>query len=104
MEGSTLNKTRLDYLFEITEERDNQNKKWGIQNHTPIEWTAILMEEVGEVSKEALEYHFKKFYPDTGQLQRYEKELIQVAAVALAMLESLQRNEMYKPAIAPVSP
>jgi hypothetical protein len=87
-------KVQLDYLFEITEERENQVKKWGIQNHAPIEWLAILMEEVGEVSREALEYHFHKFYKDTGQLERYEKELIQVAAVALAMLESLSRNEL----------
>jgi len=89
-------KVQLDYLFEITEERENQVKKWGVQNHSPIEWLAILMEEVGEVSREALEYHFHKFYQDTGQLERYEKELIQVAAVALAMLESLSRNELNK--------
>ena len=87
-------KARLDHIFEITEERDRQNAKWGIQNHTPIEWCAILTEEVGEVNKEALEFHFKRFYKDTGQLERYEKELIQVAAVALAMLESLYRNEL----------
>jgi NTP pyrophosphatase (non-canonical NTP hydrolase) len=86
-------KEQLDYLFSITEERENQIKKWGVQNHTPIEWIAILTEEVGEVSKEALEFHFKRFYDDTGQLERYEKELIQVAAVALAMLESYGRNE-----------
>ena len=84
-----------DYYIEaIKGERVNQDNKWGLQNHSPIEWLAILTEEVGEVSKEALEYHFHKVYKDTGQLQRYEKELIQVAAVALAMLESLQRNEM----------
>ena len=87
-------KVQLDYLFDICQERENQVNKWGIQNHTPIEWAAILMEEVGEVSREALEYHFHKFYKDTGQLERYEKELIQVAAVALAMLESLHRNEL----------
>lgn len=96
MENSISNKTRLDFLFDITEERENQVKKWGLQNHSLIEWCAILSEEVGEVSREALEYHFKQFYPDTGQLQRYEKELIQVAAVALAMLESLHRNELLK--------
>lgn len=86
-------KFRADHFFDIIEERERQEKKWGIQNHTPIEWMAILTEEVGECSKEALEYHFKRFYEDTGQLDRYEKELIQVAAVALAMLESLYRNE-----------
>ena len=87
-------KVQLDFLFDITQERENQVKKWGVQNHSPVEWLAILMEEVGEVSREALEYHFHKFYKADGQLERYEKELIQVAAVALAMLESLSRNEL----------
>lgn len=51
------------------------------------------MEEVGEMAKEAQEYHFKRYYKDTGQLERYEKELIQCAAVCVSMLESLNRNE-----------
>ena len=84
-----------DLMIEaIKGERVNQESKWGIQNHSPIEWCAILMEEVGEMAKEAHEFHFKKYYKYTGQLQRYEKELIQVAAVAVAMLESLHRNEL----------
>jgi len=82
------------YIEAIKGERVNQVNKWGVQNHSPIEWCAILMEECGEVSKEALEFHFKKYYKQNGQLERYEKELIQVAAVALAMLESLGRNEL----------
>lgn len=52
------------------------------------------MEEVGEMAKEAHEFHFKgKFYKDTGQLDRYRKELIQCAAVCVSMLESFERNE-----------
>ncbi len=87
-------KSRIQLVSLIEQERQNQIDKWGVPNHTPIEWCAILMEECGEVSREALEYHFKKYYKQNGQLQRYEKELIQVAAVALAMLESLHRNEL----------
>lgn len=82
-------------VCKIIQERTNQDEKWGQQNHKPIEWCAILMEEVGEMAKEAHEFHFQgKYYQPTGQLERYEKELIQVAAVALAMLESLYRNEL----------
>lgn len=85
----------MEHIFEeIRAERESQNAKWGPQNHTPIEWLAILMEEVGEVSKEALEYHFTKFYSeDQDRLMRYRKELIQVIAVGVAMVESLERNE-----------
>lgn len=73
---------------EIKQERQRQDAKWGEQNHTPFEWCAILGEEVGEVNKAALEAHFR----DTNQLANYREELIQVAAVAVAMIESLERN------------
>lgn len=86
-------KTQSEIIKSIIQERKNQDEKWGVQNHTPIEWCAILMEEIGEMAKEAHEYHFKKYYKDTGQLERYEKELYQCAAVCISMLESLERNE-----------
>lgn len=89
-------------LYEIAQERKKQNAKWGEQNHKPIEWIAILTEEVGEVAKEALDHHFKNPYinaigekqelsndNDVVQhlrLQHYRKELIQVAAVAVQMI------------------
>lgn len=83
-------------LAEIEAERKAQDAKWGEQNHSPIEWSAILTEECGEVAKEALEFHFQR-EKNTAEwsaqkLQSYRKELIQVAAVAVAMIESLERN------------
>ena len=84
----------LKIIFEeIQEERIRQDEKWGEQNHKPVEWISILVEEVGEASKAALEAHFKAYYKDTDQLSEYKKELIQVAAVTVAMLESLERNK-----------
>jgi len=77
---------------EIRQERERQVNKWGVQNHKPIEYLSILMEEVGEVAREALENHFTDFYPPH-TLDNYRKELIQVAAVAVAMIESLDRNK-----------
>lgn len=80
---------------EVQDERRKQDKKWGPQNHAPLEWIAILVEEVGEATKEAMEYHFEgKYYPaDEFRLKRYRAELMQVAAVAVAAIESLDRNE-----------
>lgn len=84
----------MESIFEeIKNERLAQDAKWGEQNHKPIEWVAILTEEIREVSKEALEYHFKKYYRDVDQLANYRKELIQVAAVAVAMIQCLERNK-----------
>lgn len=83
-------------IKDIISERKSQDKKWGRQNHTPMVWLPILMEEVGEVAKAALEPHFKsKGYTQykNGSYDEYREELIQVAAVCVAMLESLERNK-----------
>tara|TARA_B100001287_G_scaffold44957_1_gene34019 strand:+ start:1123 stop:1353 length:231 start_codon:yes stop_codon:yes gene_type:complete len=66
----------------IKKERERQDKKWGIQNHNIFKWLAILGEEVGEVNKSALENNY----------QEVISELIQIGAVTVAMIESLERN------------
>lgn len=74
-------------MDDILEERDRQDAKRGVQNHLPIEWIAVLTEEVGEASQEALRIHFGGKSKDD-----YRHELVQVAAVAMAMIECLDRN------------
>ena len=82
-------------LAEIQAERARQDTKWEPQNHSVIEWCAILGEEVGEANKHALQAHFSKDVDYAlAQLQAYRAELIQIAAVAVAMVESLDRNEL----------
>lgn len=78
-------------LGEVFEERLRQETKWGQQDHSPAEWLMILGEEVGEANKAALETHFgyKELSKDYSE---YRKELIQVAAVAVSMVECLDRN------------
>ncbi|HNP91959.1 hypothetical protein [Macellibacteroides fermentans] len=39
-------KTQSEIIADIIQERINQESKWGVQNQSPIEWCAILMEEV----------------------------------------------------------
>jgi len=77
----------------VDRERREQDKKWGEQNHSPEKWLAILVEEVGEVSRSMLEQ-----YPNPNKAQStsnkfyLEQELIQVAAVIKVMWESGKRN------------
>lgn len=81
-------KQRQEEIFnEVFEERKKQDVKWGEQNHHPGVWQNILMEEVGEVSKEVNENKF-----NAKEFSDYRKEMIQVAAVAIAAIESLDRN------------
>jgi NTP pyrophosphatase (non-canonical NTP hydrolase) len=83
MFGFKVQTLRDVLLKEICGERENQDLKWGEQNHHPERWLSILVEEVGEASKEICEYNGKK----------YREEMIQVAAVALSMLECFDRNK-----------
>jgi len=68
-------------LDEVKEHRDIQNRLWGEQNHVPHEWLAILVEEIGEVAKAIVE-----------GTDNYRTELLQVAAVAVAAIESWDRQ------------
>ena len=79
-------------LNEVDEERRKQDKKWGEQNHSPADWLMILGEEFGEAAKAALEAKFGQ-----GSLRQYRNELIQVAAVAVAMIECFDRHDINKP-------
>jgi NTP pyrophosphatase (non-canonical NTP hydrolase) len=76
-------------IEEIFDERERQDEKWGEQNHSIMTWLAILSEEVGEAAQAALHIHFPGGYLTGDNLR---DELIQVAAVACAMVESLDRN------------
>jgi len=76
-----MNMETVHVSTEVILERKKQDLKWGPQNHDPLKWIAILGEEFGEVAKAVLEK----------DLDNYREELIQVAAVAMAAVESLDR-------------
>jgi NTP pyrophosphatase (non-canonical NTP hydrolase) len=83
-------------LKEIEDERIRQTDKWGEQNHDPFKWCVIIGEELGEVNRAVCDaYHWtipeKGFVPTA--LQNYREELIQVAAVAVQMIECLDRGK-----------
>lgn len=69
-------------LVEVRSERIRQDATWGEQNHHPLYWLAILGEEVGEANEAALRQSYSE----------YRKELLQVAAVAVAAIESFDRQ------------
>lgn len=79
---------KTEIVNAIIAERKKQDKKWGEQNHHPYVWMAILAEEVGETNQALLEHDFGG-KPEAN----YKEELIQVAAVAIAALESFDRGK-----------
>ena len=72
----------LRVLVDILEERRLQDGKWGIQHHAALRWLSILGEEYGEACCAANE----ATATGTGWPQ-YRRELVQVAAVAMAAIE-----------------
>ena len=77
------NEHQEQILREVAQERDKQDRKWGVQEHSDLYWLGILVEEVGEVAKELIEKN------RTGYVR---SELTQVAAVAVAWMECRRRR------------
>ncbi|QFP78422.1 hypothetical protein DAAJ005_14735 [Deinococcus sp. AJ005] len=87
-----------DVLAEILAERQRQDAKWGQQDHDPSTWLMVLAEEVGEANQAVFETLFPIYDKRAAQrgprtLAEYRQELIQVAAVAVAAIESLDRQD-----------
>jgi NTP pyrophosphatase (non-canonical NTP hydrolase) len=77
---------------DVWAERQQQLKQWGAcKDYHPFTWLAILTEEVGEVARAALETQF-----DGKDRVHIREEAIQVAAVAIAMVEALDAEEWSK--------
>lgn len=66
----------------IKSERLYQDNRWGVRNQENEKWLSILVEEIGEVAQAMLE----------GENLKVREELIQVAAVAVAWLECIERR------------
>lgn len=88
-------------LQDVRDERQRQTEKWGEQNHSYPKWISILTEEVGESAKEANDYEslLDKINNPTFDsvllnqtLINLREELVQVAAVAVQIIESIDKQ------------
>jgi hypothetical protein len=88
----------VSYVFkDVKKERKRQDEKWGQQDHDPCGWISIITEELGEAAEGANRVVLEPVYhKDSGPtwLPKLRKELIEVAACAVAAIESLDRNEL----------
>lgn len=71
-------------------ERERQDAKWGPQDHPLPVWLAILMEEVGELSECVLHAQFGGH-----AAPNLRKEAVQVAAVALALVQAIDEGRAW---------
>lgn len=87
---ATSNGTANEVFKRILKERARQDRKWGTQNHSPIEWLSLIGEELGE-AHEVVNKAFEGGKAGLNRL-RLEGELLQVAALVVAALESFERT------------
>ncbi len=73
---------------DVLAEREKQDRKWGEQNHDPFTYLTVLVEEVGEFAQAALHLRFGGHAADG-----FRKEAVQTAAVALAIVECIDRGK-----------
>ena len=95
-----VSENQEDIIQRIIAERHYQDGRWGVQEHEDTKWGMILGEEVGEACEAVLKLRFHK---DIGQattpaldrqhVEALERELVQVAAVAIAWLEAIRKRK-----------
>jgi hypothetical protein len=83
-----------DALRDVLAEREAQDEKWGVQDHSLTQWMPILGEEFGELCRAVL--NADTFAKNASAKQRWvveaRSEAVQVAAVALAIVECIDRQ------------
>jgi NTP pyrophosphatase (non-canonical NTP hydrolase) len=83
MERPVAERIKPATIAKIETERARQEKLWGSDDQKdPADWVVILAEELGEVSNEVQKLSYFKM----------RNELVQVAAVAIAAIEQLERD------------
>jgi NTP pyrophosphatase (non-canonical NTP hydrolase) len=75
-------------LHSVLTERKRQDAKWGEQNNDPFIYITVLVEEVGELAQAALHTRFGG-HAAAG----LRDEAVHTAAVALAIVECLDRGK-----------
>lgn len=88
-------------LPDILNERERQDAIWGQQDHPAHIWLTILGEEYGELCEASLQYELPHLHNPSGEYDlppeqlraALRREAVQVAAVAVAMIEALDRAE-----------
>lgn len=85
---------RISTLNDVKTEMARQDIKWGVQVHSPVEWIAILTEEVGEAAERSLDAHFDPHGDRDFSLKQLRGELVEVAAVAVQAIMDIDATRM----------
>lgn len=95
VEFTFMSEGQLVAVDDVIEERGRQEDQWGDQNHHPAYWLAILGKQVGQFGSTVLDREWES--PDhTGVSadMKMRHEAVQVAAVALKIIEVIDKGNM----------
>ena len=77
----------------VADELARQDEKFGPhQRHSPAMWLAVLTEEVGEVCRHVRDGYYESMEGRIADDRGFREELVQVAAVAVRMLERIGKE------------
>lgn len=77
---------------DVLTERRMQDDIWGVQNHHPAYWLAIMGKQVGQFGSAVLN---REWWTDRESATRVLRdEAVQMAAVALAIIECIDAGDM----------
>jgi NTP pyrophosphatase (non-canonical NTP hydrolase) len=79
-------------FISVGEERVRQMDLWGEQDHHPLQWIALLTEELGEAAEHVNDAFIPPNDPQGFDEDGYREELVHVAAVAVAAITALDRE------------
>lgn len=85
---------QLSAIEDLLEERERQDATFGIQNHHPTYWLAILGKQQGQLGSAIVNREWAAEDQKERLLEQIRWEATQVAAVAVAMVEAINRGDV----------
>lgn len=83
---------QMTAINDILDERRRQDAQWGVQNHHPAYWLAIVGKQVGQLGTAILD---REWWTDQAAgTAKVRAEAVQGAAVLMALIECIDRGEM----------
>lgn len=83
-------------LVEVLRERAAQDERWGVSDHDPDLWLTILLKQIGHYSGATLDLPGDASAATLDQRALLRNRAVQIAAVALAMVECAVRDTWWR--------
>lgn len=89
-----MDNNRATVFDDIDSERERQVALFGEQNHHPAYWLAVLGKQVGQLGEAIVQREWAAEHLKARMLDKVRTEAIQVAAVAVAIIEAIDRGSV----------